>query len=176
MSYQRACAECTTLFTALGNRAKYCSRPCSGRAERKRLPGTDAARHKRWVVANRGRVNEYGRAYYEQHATKHREQVLNWRDRNPQARSEERHRRRARIAGTTSRPVSRRDWLRLCQRFNNTCAYCAKQGKLTQDHVVPISRGGRHAIGNLLPACQSCNSSKGSKLLVEWRRGRVATD
>ena len=38
--------------------------------------------------------------------------------------------------------------------------------------IMPIIRGGRHSIGNLLPACGSCNSSKGAKLLVEWRASK----
>jgi 5-methylcytosine-specific restriction endonuclease McrA len=37
------------------------------------------------------------------------------------------------------------------------------------DHVVPIARGGWHAIGNILPACFSCNSSKRDDLLIYWR-------
>ena len=42
------------------------------------------------------------------------------------------------------------------------------------DHVVPLSRGGKHEIENLLPACRSCNSSKGAKLLEEWLPLRAA--
>ncbi|WP_203620386.1 HNH endonuclease [Streptomyces sp. SID8499] len=45
--------------------------------------------------------------------------------------------------------------------------YCDAPGG-TVDHVIPLSRGGQHAEGNLVPACKSCNSSKGDKLLIEW--------
>lgn len=69
-------------------------------------------------------------------------------------------------------PVSSSDWARLVHRYGSRCAYCGSDGPLTIDHVVPISRGGQHAIGNLLPACGSCNYSKGSRFLVEWRRDR----
>lgn len=41
------------------------------------------------------------------------------------------------------------------------------------DHVIPVVRGGRHAIGNILPACAACNGSKHAALLVVWRH-RVA--
>ena len=34
---------------------------------------------------------------------------------------------------------------------------------------IPISRGGSHGVGNLLPACERCNKSKATKLLIEWR-------
>nr|WP_239115333.1 HNH endonuclease [Streptomyces sp. SID8499] len=47
------------------------------------------------------------------------------------------------------------------------CVYCDAPGG-TVDHVIPLSRGGQHAEGNLVPACKSCNSSKGDKLLIEW--------
>jgi 5-methylcytosine-specific restriction endonuclease McrA len=62
-----------------------------------------------------------------------------------------------------------KDWGRLVERYNGCCAYCGEKKELTLDHVVPVSRGGRHAAGNFLPACRSCNSSKSSKFLVEWR-------
>lgn len=67
------------------------------------------------------------------------------------------------------RLVSKRDWLALCSRHNNRCAYCGCSEPLTKDHVIPIARGGRHSIGNLLPACRRCNASKRNSLLVEWR-------
>lgn len=43
------------------------------------------------------------------------------------------------------------------------------------DHVIPLARGGRHGIGNVLPACQPCNSSKGARLLAEWNVSRWLT-
>lgn len=35
--------------------------------------------------------------------------------------------------------------------------------------------GGRHAIGNVLPVCATCNLSKHDKLLAEWRYRRMTT-
>jgi 5-methylcytosine-specific restriction endonuclease McrA len=78
--------------------------------------------------------------------------------------------RRARQRGLAAYKVTVRDWVRLCRRFDDRCAYCGGLGPLHREHVVPVSRGGQHSIGNLLPACQKCNLSKGRKLLVEWRR------
>lgn len=60
------------------------------------------------------------------------------------------------------------DWQKLITKHNNSCAYCGTSDrKLTMDHVVPLSRGGLHSIENLLPACLSCNVSKGNRLLSE---------
>lgn len=39
--------------------------------------------------------------------------------------------------------------------------------ELTIDHIVPLSRGGTNFPENLQPAHQSCNWSKGSKLMDE---------
>lgn len=61
------------------------------------------------------------------------------------------------------------EWLMLQAEYDNKCAYCGKITGLTIDHVVPISRGGEHDIGNVLPSCHSCNSKKGTKLLSEWK-------
>lgn len=48
------------------------------------------------------------------------------------------------------------------------CDYCGATENISIDHVVPISRGGKHVIENIVPACRTCNSSKGAKLLDEW--------
>ena len=53
---------------------------------------------------------------------------------------------------------------------NELCFYCGSNNKLTIDHIIPVVRGGRHSIGNLLIACKSCNSKKGSKTIQEWRK------
>jgi 5-methylcytosine-specific restriction endonuclease McrA len=50
---------------------------------------------------------------------------------------------------------------------NTPCAYCSNVAT-TVDHVIPLSRGGTNFEGNLVPACRRCNSSKGTKLLIEW--------
>ena len=51
------------------------------------------------------------------------------------------------------------------------CAYCGAPSEHI-DHIIPLSRGGRHSIGNLTGACAKCNKSKSNKLLVEWRLQR----
>lgn len=61
------------------------------------------------------------------------------------------------------------DWRRLVNRFGGLCAYCRHSKATTADHVIPLNRGGSNYIGNILPACVSCNSSKQDKLLIEWR-------
>lgn len=49
------------------------------------------------------------------------------------------------------------------------CFYCGSSKEITIDHVVAIARGGTDSIGNLVPACKSCNSQKRQLTIMEWR-------
>ncbi len=55
---------------------------------------------------------------------------------------------------------------RLFVRDRQTCAYCASrfvETELTVEHIVPVSRGGRHEWTNVVTACRSCNTRKGNR-------------
>lgn len=54
-------------------------------------------------------------------------------------------------------------------RFQGRCAYCEKKSrKWHYDHIVPLSRGGSHALDNLALACPQCNLSKNDRTPDEW--------
>ena len=51
------------------------------------------------------------------------------------------------------------------------CAYCGRtDGPLQRDCVLPISRGGRYTLDNVVPACASCNTSKCNDEVTGWLR------
>ena len=54
------------------------------------------------------------------------------------------------------------------------CYYCGSTDNLCMDHVFPKMRGGSDNPENFVTACRSCNSSKGSRDMLEWmgRKGR----
>jgi 5-methylcytosine-specific restriction endonuclease McrA len=56
--------------------------------------------------------------------------------------------------------------------FDHCCAYCGAGGELHIEHVVPISKGGTHALGNVVPACESCNYSKTTHEVESWYRSQ----
>jgi 5-methylcytosine-specific restriction endonuclease McrA len=58
-------------------------------------------------------------------------------------------------------------------RAEGPCVYCGAPAD-TVEHITPLARGGWECPDNLVPACASCNSSKGPKLLTEWMPDRVA--
>ena len=48
------------------------------------------------------------------------------------------------------------------------CAYCgSEKRKLTIDHIVPKSRGGKTDFENCVASCKSCNNKKGSQIPSE---------
>lgn len=77
-------------------------------------------------------------------------------------------RRRARLKECEGE-FSIQEWDELVKEYGNSCAYCGcNDVKMTMDHVIPITKGGRHSMDNIVPACGICNSSKNNKLLDEW--------
>ncbi len=51
------------------------------------------------------------------------------------------------------------------------CAYCGASGQpLQRDCVLPISRGGRYTLLNVVPACGPCNASKCNDEVTGWLR------
>ena len=52
---------------------------------------------------------------------------------------------------------------------SDTCVACGLTAD-SLDHIIPLSRGGSHGVGNLAAMCRTCNSSKGAKTMTEWRK------
>lgn len=65
-------------------------------------------------------------------------------------------------------------WQDIMAQHNYSCAYCnvrfSELIPATIDHVIPMIKGGRHSADNVVPACRSCNSSKGAKPLEEFKK------
>jgi len=60
------------------------------------------------------------------------------------------------------------EWNDLKRKYNYTCAICGKKEPeihLTQDHIIPLSKGGSNDIENIQPLCKRCNSIKNAKIL-----------
>jgi len=69
--------------------------------------------------------------------------------------------------GQTSRWRAPPGWRALRQAtfaaYGHACWRCGAWAG-TVDHVVAVALGGTHALSNLRPACQKCNSSTGASL------------
>jgi 5-methylcytosine-specific restriction endonuclease McrA len=70
-----------------------------------------------------------------------------------------------RVPRAVTRRISRRV---LFARDGWQCAYCGSgSNRLTLDHVIPRSRGGRSVWENVVASCAPCNHRKGDRLLEE---------
>jgi hypothetical protein len=71
---------------------------------------------------------------------------------------------------------TRKEWQELKQKYEN-CPFCLRKwsdiplrlckrnlGVITKEHVIPVSKGGKNTIDNIMPCCYQCNSSGGGKL------------
>lgn len=72
--------------------------------------------------------------------------------------------------GAVDNDLSDAQWHDLMEAWGG-CAYCgAQEPALQRDTMLPISRGGRYTLSNVVPACRSCNASKCNTELTTWMR------
>ena len=58
------------------------------------------------------------------------------------------------------------EWRQIQAAQKGKCYYCRKKTRLTQDHVIPLSKGGAHNKQNVVGACLPCNLAKGAKIVT----------
>jgi HNH endonuclease len=76
------------------------------------------------------------------------------------------NKRRAALAGTH---FTFQEWEALLRSHDGRCAYCGSTERIEADHRTPLCRGGSNEIGNILPACRTCNRRKHRKTEEEFR-------
>jgi 5-methylcytosine-specific restriction endonuclease McrA len=87
----------------------------------------------------------------------------------PAARARHAKRRQGRLARVDN-DLTAEQWISLQEAWGG-CAYCgAGEVALQRDCVMPISRGGRYTVENVVPACGSCNASKRNDEVTTWLR------
>lgn len=113
------------------------------------------ARHRAWTI-------EWYRKNKAHKDAKNKE----WQINNPDRYKEIIHARRMREANAEGSHTTT-DWENLKRIFDFTCPKCLRREpeiKLTEDHKIPLSKGGSDYIDNIQPLCGSCNSSKRDKV------------
>ena len=105
--------------------------------------------------------------YYATNRDKKRARDRKWTADNPEAKRLSKHSRVARMKECDARLVTVKELRRLKA---EPCYLCDIAPSTDIEHIIPVSKGGRWAIGNLLGACGPCNSAKNGMLLVEYRR------
>lgn len=169
-------------------RCKPCFQRASDESRKRDMlanPEKWSARYKERAAAlPKERKREYNRVWRTHHPEKVSEAIRRAHERNPEiyarmkrdwlVRMKRDHpdqlaamhavrdgRRRARVLGAAISDLTRAQWEEIKKQYAYRCAYCGKKPmKLTQDHVIPLARGGNHTASNIVPACKPCNSRK----------------
>lgn len=115
-----------------------------------------------WRHANAEKARADLRAWRAAHPEKIRATTRAWQSANPEKKRAADTRRRARKLNAPVNDFTAQQWRDMQAAYDYRCAYCDKRrkGKLTQDHITPLSKGGSHTASNIVPACKSCNSRK----------------
>ena len=98
-----------------------------------------------------------------------KQRKANWSTNNLDKRRMSYHKRNIKLRQNEVFYISDKEIKRL---LSSPCFYCKSTEKIQIDHIIPVSKGGRHSIGNIVPACRSCNASKCDKYLIEWKKHR----
>ena len=181
----RQCKDCEKALTAAWAKAHPERRrnPEAGRAQVARYaaahPERVAARQREYRKNNRDHLSARQREYRKNNREACAAYMRRWRAANPEkARAigvNKDHRRRAAFSGVV-RDFTVAQWEEMKAAHEYRCAYCHEEKPLTQDHIVPIAKGGAHTRDNVAPACRSCNSSKRNHDLLPWLSARSTTD
>lgn len=164
------CKECVKERTRLRELAKPELVRATREAWVQRSAGHLAAYKRAWYQANREAALAKQTLWVQNNRERRRKTWLAWYQANPEARGRGERKRRALKRGADTRTITNKEWYRLVDRYHGLCAYCGLRPWKHRDHVIPLKQGGRHAIGNLLPACASCNHSKKDKTITQWRQ------
>lgn len=114
-------------------------------------------------AANRDKINAYDR---ERNKNRYRQDPI----RRRMYTTVRRARDRANGEGFTTP-----QWRALCAKYGNRCLCCGKQEpeiKLSPDHIIPVSLGGKGTIDNIQPLCIQCNKRKHTKT-TDYRPDRL---
>lgn len=126
--------------------------------------------HAEWRKDNRGRIRDYDRRWRDLNRDSYSAYQKAYRKRNPQAALNAASRRRARLAEFAA--ITKQEWRALMSEYGWRCFYCDRvlvRALRTMDHLIPLSRGGRHHVANLMPCCRACNREKNAIVYPVWR-------
>lgn len=109
------------------------------------------------------------------HKEKFNQYCKKWKKNNPDKRLASYQKRRALINGGF---ISADELIKLRNSQKGICFYCLKpldnNGRGHLDHKIPISRGGKHEIDNVVFSCSTCNLKKSTKTSEEFLNDNIS--
>jgi 5-methylcytosine-specific restriction endonuclease McrA len=121
-----------------------------------------------WARNHREESRQRNAIWQKENPEKARAKLQAWRAKNRQKKIEYDRTRRVKKNGASGYHTSEQ-FKDLCFAFKNMCVCCLQDKPLTEDHIVPLSKGGTDNIENIQPLCKSCNSKKHNTHSVDYR-------
>jgi len=197
--YMYHCKACHKVCYAARNKEYYKEHREEIRAYQKEYNAEHRDERKEWYEEHREEALAYQKEYREEHRAEsaayykeHRDEIAAYHKEYAQtAEGREVNRKACSKYGQTAKgkaayrkATSKRRALKLgatvgavneaaIYERDKVCVYCGAAEGLTIDHVVALANGGAHAQDNLVVACKSCNSSKGTMNAEEFVRRLV---
>ena len=151
-------SKCSAREDGLQNYCKLCAKIKRGVRYREKID-EERAQNRQWHLDNKPWLDQEKKNY-----------INEWR--RSHDRSIENNRRRGLLYGAEGSHTFE-EWLSLVKATGYVCLRCLRSDvKLTQDHIVPLSKGGSDYIDNIQPLCGPCNSSKGDRI-IDYRRSNA---
>jgi 5-methylcytosine-specific restriction endonuclease McrA len=132
-------------------------------------PEKVAESKRKWKKANKEKNVQSVIKYQQRYPEKHVAKTSKWRKENQDKYRNYAQNRRVRKLENGVFEISEKEIQRI---LSMPCVNCGSKDKPTLDHIIPISLGGTHSIGNLQNLCMPCNSSKGNKVMMAWRKAQ----
>ena len=120
-----------------------------------------------WRIKNLDKARAHNRKSWHKNREVNLQRKKVWNQNNKDKILEKEHRRRALVNNCTTYKITKKDLRRIKR---GPCMACGSTESIQMDHIIPLSRGGSHGIGNLQPLCKPCNISKNARFMTEWRK------
>lgn len=155
------CKRCYVSFEGPNGSTKFCK---SCRPIHRKI------RDKEYGKNHRARQNELMKIRRANPAYRKKQMAWNekWAKANPEKRREikriAQNNRCKRIYGY----LAHSEWDDIKQKYGNRCLACLRKEpeiRLSIDHIIPISKGGKNLKENIQPLCRSCNSKKQASII-----------
>lgn len=142
---------------------------------------------RRYKLKNSQRIRTVAKVYYQTHKTESFDRARKWQRGNNGKRRlimqswRDRNRERYRFLGrqyvyrkkSAKGSHTLQEWEDLKKKYNYCCYWCGRREPfleqckiwLTEDHVIPLSKGGSNYISNIKPMCFNDNAKKWNKII-----------
>lgn len=136
----------------------------------KRDPEKVKKRAAKYFAANRAELNQKRKIYRQNHIEQELATSKRWAQNNRDKSRAYRAKNSAKRKKAKAFHVTNKDITKI---LNLKCFYCQEAPSEHVDHIIPLTRGGNHSVGNLIGSCARCNIRKSNKTIMEYRLWKI---